>query len=142
MIVRCLYASRAAGNVTDAVLESILSQSRKNNPLHGITGMLCFANNTFVQVLEGGRSNVSRLFNTIARDERNHDVQILSYGEISQRRFENWTMGRINMASVNPSLLLKYLEVAELDPFNCSSEATLAVLLEIAASGSIINRSG
>ena len=142
MLVRCLYASRAAGNLTDDILDDILQQSRQNNPANGITGMLCFTNDMFVQVLEGGRAQVSRLFGAIERDDRHIDVQLLSYGEIIERRFGAWTMGQVNMASVNPSLLLKYLEKAELDPFNCSGEATLAVLLEIAASGSIINRVG
>lgn len=142
MLVRCLYASHASGVLTDTVIDDILQQSRKNNPADGITGMLCFTNDMFVQVLEGGRAQVSRLFSAIARDDRHRDIQLLSYGEISARQFGAWTMGQVNMASVNPALLLRYLEKAELDPFACSGEATLAVLLEIAASGSIINRSG
>jgi hypothetical protein len=140
MLVRCLYASRAKGILDETVMETILRQSRRNNPKHGITGMLCFANHIFVQVLEGSRAEVSRLFSTIVRDERNHDVQLLIFGEISERQFSSWTMGHVAMSSLNPALLLRYSEKAELNPFNCTGEATMALLLEIAASGSIVNR--
>ena len=140
MLVRCLYASRAAKPFSDKVLDSILAQSRKNNPQRGITGMLCFANDIFVQVLEGGRADVAALFATIIRDARNTDVQMLSYEEISERRFGNWTMGQVNLANINPALLLKFSERAELNPFSCTGAATMALLQEIAATGSIISR--
>jgi Sensors of blue-light using FAD len=140
MLVRCLYASRAATPTSSDVLDRILSQSRKNNPTLGLTGMLCFANGIFVQVLEGGRDEVSRLYNAIARDERHQDVQLLMYEEILERRFGDWTMGQVNVDRVNPALLLKYGKKAELDPFGTSGQVTMALLLELAASGSIVNR--
>jgi len=141
MLVRCLYASRAATPFDETMLDGILTQSRKNNPLRGITGMLCFANDIFVQVLEGGRADVAALFGAIIRDARNTDVQMLSYEEISERRFGNWTMGQVNLANINPALLLKFSERAELNPFTCTAAATMALLQEIAATGCIISRS-
>lgn len=142
MLVRCLYASRAAKPVDDHVLDAILRQSRHNNAKFGITGMLCFANGVFVQVVEGGRTEVTRLLGNIMRDGRNTGVEILAYEEISERQFANWTMGQVNMANINPGLLLKYSEKAELNPFACGGAATMALLLEIAASGTIVNRMG
>ena len=141
MLVRCLYASRAAKPIGDHVLDTILAQSRRNNPKHGITGMLCFANDIFVQVIEGGRGEVSRLLCTIVRDERNVDVEILMHEEILERRFGNWTMGQVNMASMNPALLLKYSDKAELNPFKCTGKATMSLLLEIADTGAIASKS-
>ena len=68
MLVRCLYASRATAQLAAPVVDSILEQSRKNNPRQGITGMLCFFDDIFVQVLEGGRDEICELFNAIVRD--------------------------------------------------------------------------
>ena len=107
MLVRCLYASRAVVPLQASALEGILAQSRKNNPRRGITGLLCLANGTFVQVIEGGRQEISRLLAKIVCDERNTDLEILSYEEISERRFGGWTMGQANLSSINPALLLK-----------------------------------
>ena len=41
MLVRLLYASRAAGPVTPEVIDGILAQCRAHNPALGITGILC-----------------------------------------------------------------------------------------------------
>jgi Sensors of blue-light using FAD len=141
MLVRCLYASRATNPESDGVLDSILKQSRKNNAKNGITGMLCFSNGVFVQVIEGGRAEASRLMSAIIRDERNIDVEILSFEEITERRFGNWNMGQVNIATINPAVLLKYSEKPELNPFACNAHVTMALLSEIAASGSIVHRS-
>ena len=95
MLVRLLYASRPAAPPTDSVVDAILQQSRKNNSRQGITGMLCFSDQFFVQVLEGGRDEVCELYNTIVRDVRHTGVRILLYDEIAERRFGSWTMGRV-----------------------------------------------
>ncbi|MGG2377339.1 BLUF domain-containing protein, partial [Salmonella enterica] len=83
----------------------------------GITGLLCFTRELFVQVLEGGRDEVCELYNTLVRDNRHEDVRLLVFEEISARHFPGWTMGQVNVDGVNPALLLKYSEKAELDPF-------------------------
>ncbi len=140
MLVRCLYASRATKALGDGALDAILRQSRKNNPRRGITGMLCYANGVFVQAIEGGRREVCALLNQIVTDERNTGVEILLFEEIVERRFGNWTMGQVNMASVNSALLLKFSEKAELDPFSMPGTATMALLHEIAESGAIAQR--
>ncbi len=68
MLVRCLYASRLSEPLPASHLDQILEQSRRNNPRRGITGLLCFTVDLFVQVIEGGRDEVSELFGTIVRD--------------------------------------------------------------------------
>jgi hypothetical protein len=140
MLVRCLYASRPAQPLSAADLDEILEQSHKNNPGKGITGLLCFTNDSFVQVIEGGRDQVCELYNTIVRDNRHRDIRLLVYEEIAERHFGSWTMGQVSIESVNPALLLKYSEKAELNPFGCSGKATMALLLELVASGAIASR--
>ncbi len=140
MLVRCLYASRPAKPLSVAVLDSILEQSARNNPRLGITGLLCFTNKVFVQVIEGARDEVCEVFNAIVRDDRHLQVRLLDFEEISARRFGNWTMGQVNIADISPALLLKYSEKAELDPFICSGKATLARLEEFIVTGSILSR--
>jgi len=140
MLVRLLYASRAAEPLIGPVLDSILEQSRTHNPKAGITGVLCYSDDLFIQALEGGRDEVNDLYNTIVRDRRHTQVRILSYEEIRERRFGHWTMGQVNLAKVNPALLLKYGERAELNPFTCSGQASLAVLEELIATAQIVGR--
>lgn len=140
MLVRLLYASRASAQITPQVLDDIMSQSRRNNPKVGVTGLLCVSDDTFIQVLEGGRDEVCERYNAIVCDNRHKHVRLLSYAEISERRFGAWTMGQVQLAKVNPGLLLKYFSRAKLDPFEASGEATISLLGELVATASIVGR--
>jgi hypothetical protein len=140
MLVRCLYVSRATKPLTTGVLDRILEQSRAKNPKSGITGLLCFRDDIFVQVIEGGRDAVNALYNAIARDDRHSDVQLLTYEEITERRFSNWSMGKVNIDNINPGLLLKYSEKPVLNPYAAPGHATMSLLLELTSSGAIANR--
>lgn len=142
MLVRCLYASRAVTPLDPASLDAIFVQSRRNNPPRGITGLLCFVDDIFIQVLEGGRDAICDLLSTIIRDDRHHSVRILSYEEIPERRFGHWNMGQVNIAKVNASLLLKYSEKPVLDPFSSPGSSTLALLDELVATAAIVSRAG
>jgi len=142
MLVRLLYASRASSPTDPSVYDAILEQSRARNPKLGITGILCYSENLFIQVLEGGRDEVCELYNTIVRDGRHQHVRILGFEEIRERRFGSWTMGQVNLAKVNPALLLKYGERAELNPFEGSAHATLALLDELIATALVVSRGG
>ncbi len=140
MLVRCLYASRARQPLHPATIDTIVEQSRRNNPSRGITGLLCFVDDIFVQVLEGGRNEVCDLFNAIVCDDRHQGVRLLVYEEIGERRFGHWNMGQVNIAKVNTALLLKYSAKPALDPFANPGQATMALLHELVATAQIVNR--
>ena len=140
MLVRLMYASRAASAVDQDALHSILRQSMAGNANHGITGVLCFSEGIFLQVLEGGRMQVNALYNRIAADPRHRDVVLLSYEEIGERRFAGWSMGQVNLARLNPALLLKYSETAVLDPYAVSGQVSMALFEELVATASIVGQ--
>ncbi len=140
MLVRLLYASRAV-NPDPAAIEAILAQSRQHNPASGITGVLCYGNGIFLQAIEGGRSAVSELYGHIQRDARHTNVELLMFEEISERRFGGWTMGQVNMGRVNHSIMLKYAETPELNPYIMGGNASFALLEELMLTASIIGRS-
>jgi hypothetical protein len=140
MIVRCVYASRAAAALTQPLVEDILDKSKANNPQQGITGILCYSGEIFIQVLEGGRDEVCELYNAIIRDARHTNVRLLVFEEIRERKFCNWTMGHVDLGKLNPGLLLKYHERAVLNPFSASGHATMALLDELVASAAISSR--
>ena len=137
MLVRLMYASRAATTLDHEELSAILRRSRAANPELGITGVLCFSHGIFLQVLEGGRSAVNRLYNRIATDARHSQVELLSYEEIEERRFSSWSMGQADMARLNPALLLRYSETGQLDPFAVSGKVSMALFAEIVATASV-----
>lgn len=141
MLVRLLYASRAAKPHGAKTVAAILAECQRNNPGRGITGVLCYSDEIYLQVLEGGRDAVCETFNTIVRDARHESVRLLSFEEISERRFAGWSMGQVNIDKINSSLLLKYAEKAELNPFSVSGKVSMALLEELIATASVLGRS-
>ncbi|HVZ42452.1 MAG TPA: BLUF domain-containing protein [Ramlibacter sp.] len=139
MLVRLLYCSRAVDASPEAI-ESILSKAREHNPATGITGILCYGGGIFLQAIEGGRMQVSELFGHIVKDARHKDVALLKYQEISERRFGGWSMGQVNMSKINHSILLKYSEKPELDPYGVSGDVSLAMLEDLMATANICGR--
>ena len=141
MLVRLLYASRAAKPQNAKTIATILAECQRNNPQRGITGVLCYSDEIYLQVLEGGRDVVCETFNSIVRDARHESVRLLSFEEISERRFAGWSMGQVNIGKINSSLLLKYAEKAELNPFSLSGKVSMALLEELTATASVMGRS-
>ena len=141
MLVRLLYASRAAGKIDDQLVKSILTCSREHNPEHGITGLLCFqpGEDVFLQVIEGARDAVNDLYRNIVRDPRHGDVMLLAYTEILERRFASWKMGSVDLKRVNLSTILRFSERPVLAPFTMTGEAALALLEELAATAAIVS---
>ena len=140
MLVRLMYASRATDSVDHEALLAILRQSKAGNAHLGITGVLCFSEGIFLQVLEGGRMQVNALYNRIAADKRHRDVVLLTYEEIGERSFAGWSMGQVNLARLNPALLLKYSETATLDPYAVSGQVSMALFEELVATASIVGQ--
>lgn len=140
MLVRLLYASRAAAGTTADTIHEIMQQSHSYNPQHGITGILCHSERVYMQVLEGGRGPINALYGKILHDPRHTDVMLLHYEEINERRYSCWTMGQANLAKVNASTLLRFSALPELNPHAMSGKNSLALIDELMASAAIIGR--
>ena len=139
MLVRLIYASRSTRPITDQVVEDVLAKSRESNPNAGITGVLCVCDgNVFMQLLEGGRDEVNRLYSRVIHDTRHTDVTLLEYSEITERRFTNWRMGRVDLDRLNAGMVLKYSEKPRLDPFQVPGRVAIAVLQDIMDAALII----
>ena len=135
---RTVYMSTAVGVLRAEELDRIYLRSKSANSREGITGLMLFYEGVFLQVLEGGRSAVNKLYNRIGADPRHTDVELLLYEEIGELRFASWSIGQVNMSRLNPSLLLKYSATAALDPFSVSGKVSLALFEELVATASVI----
>ena len=88
-----VYVSSTVGVTDEHVLKQILTQSRTNNKVHHITGVLLLSEDKWMQVLEGNREEVATMFRTIEQDPRHTNVCKLSDGPIAGRSFADWSMG-------------------------------------------------
>jgi hypothetical protein len=88
-----IYSSYTAIEFDDGKLKLLLIQSRERNKDLGITGMLLYFNDTFIQLIEGGEEQVKLLYKDICNDVRHKNVITLKEGQADKRNFDNWSMG-------------------------------------------------
>lgn len=95
MYYRILYSSTATDELTANDIIEIVNSAKNYNGTKGITGMLLFIGDNFLQYLEGDEAEVSDLYAKIARDKRHTDCKILLQGRngVDHRHFEGWNMG-------------------------------------------------
>lgn len=87
-----VYISRAVRPLSDQDLEHLLTQSRRDNERHGITGILFYSHGNIAQLFEGEPAIADALFARIAYDGRHSHVQKLIDRPIDSRSFANWSM--------------------------------------------------
>ena len=88
---RVIYVSEKTDS-SDASLAQIIDSSTKNNPETGVTGCLLSGSNSFLQLLEGPRQTIDRLYVTINADSRHKNVVMLTDEDIDERLFASWSM--------------------------------------------------
>ena len=91
-VYHLLYCSQAVRLFGEEELADLLEASLAWNARCDITGLLCYGNGHFVQVLEGEAAAVEELFARIQRDRRHYHVHVLSRGVGPARRFDDWRM--------------------------------------------------
>ena len=91
-----LYISSSKPRGTHADVSGILEQSRHNNALDGVTGLLWTDGIRFLQVLEGDSESVGKTFDRIAADPRHGAIVVLSDKTIEEREFGNWSMEKVS----------------------------------------------
>lgn len=102
---RLAYKSRSRTPIDWALVDSILETSNTNNMEREITGILIATRTHFLQVLEGSFEAVNALFYTIARDARHEALQIVSFGCVERRSFDEWAMHGVGIFGLNDTLL-------------------------------------
>jgi hypothetical protein len=105
-----LYRSQAVTPLSEAELAALVDQSQEWNDQHHITGLLCYSQGQFVQVLEGSATDVHALYDRIRRDKRHHQVQTLSDYATATRWFADWRMAFVGITPHEFYWLLGYLE--------------------------------
>lgn len=100
-MIRLLYISCANQSMNDDELLELLEDCRKNNAKNGITGMLIYCHETFVQVLEGEQQVVEDVYRIIKNDRRHSGVTILEKKKIEERKFPEWSMGFKKLSDVD-----------------------------------------
>ena len=135
MLIRLLYVSKPVGPITTYVTSSILDTSSVNNKSSEITGVLCQGSGIYMQVIEGQRSAINALFSRIMADKRHNTVEILSFEEIDQRRYGQWSMALVQLSLNDPMVQMAH---PEFDPYSASGKDAMKIIDDLIKASSPI----
>ena len=88
-----LYVSNTLPDLQPSVLNDILTASRRNNAMIGITGLLLYIDGGFLQMLEGDELTLRGLYSRVAADRRHSELRLMLDREVGERAFPGWSMG-------------------------------------------------
>jgi hypothetical protein len=91
-MLQLAYISTSRDNVDRALLDSILSVSRRNNAAAGISGLLVSGGRRFLQVLEGPDQAVLATYARIQSDRRHRGFVLINCQAVGERAFGEWSM--------------------------------------------------
>lgn len=91
-MLQLAYISSAKNVVDQALLDSVLDASRRNNLAAGVTGVLVSGGRRFLQVLEGPGQAVLTTYARIQADPRHRGFILISCLPVTEPAFGSWAM--------------------------------------------------
>ena len=92
MVKQLIYKSQCTGDITPEIIDDILMSAQRFNKRHGITGILLFSENMFMQFIEGVPHDIDRVYQNICDDPRHRSIQLLYIGYSDERAYPEWVM--------------------------------------------------
>lgn len=92
MLSQLVYVSTRKPNCTQEEIDNILAACKKNNPPLGITGVLLYNDEKFIQLVEGEAKVLMTLYDKIKTDDRHKNCMMISYSPIKEKSFPSWHM--------------------------------------------------
>lgn len=93
MLSELIYISKRNPSCSNEDIEDILKASLAQNGKKDITGVLLYSQKQFMQILEGDKIEILKLYDKIKKDKRHYKTIMVSLSPIKERYFPSWQMG-------------------------------------------------
>lgn len=94
-----IYVSDARPGLTADDLDRIHHAARNLNALDGITGLLVFNGERFMQIIEGTGEAIEDLLARLRRDPRHLNLWVRSDTIVPEKSFRDWTMELVRVSA-------------------------------------------
>lgn len=109
---RVVYLSSSTQHFPPEALEELLVGSREANARDGVTGVLIYHDGSFLQVLEGPRTNVLATLDKIRADTRHGGIIMLENRACLRTTFPDWSMGYLDVSEFSDVQRDGYFELS------------------------------
>lgn len=87
------YSSIASSDFNILDIQEMLRLIKASNFKDQVTGCLLYNNNQFIQIIEGKKIEVLKLFAKIKEDDRHLGINFLHSNDVKERIFSSWNTG-------------------------------------------------
>lgn len=130
-LTRLVYYSERTPS-EDMDIAALAETCRRNNERLNLTGLLHYNGDHFLQVMEGGRVEVSAMYHRILRDRRHSNIILLSCSDARERLFPTWAMGlHQGMDLQTRATFLRYFATDVVNPETVNVDTLLDVLQDL-----------
>lgn len=116
MYYSIIYQSKAQPNFTPMDIELMLMKAKRKNKRIKVTGCIVYANNKFIQLIQGPKDAITDLYASIKADKRHFKVTTLLKQSSDTKIWSDWSMAMLDFSGnakkvMNSRILLEsYLE--------------------------------
>jgi len=114
-----------------AEIQRLLDQARARNGRLGITGALLFNESRFVQVLGGDEASVMEVLDSIRRDSRHSDIDLLPPRLMPERSFAEWSMAFVGVSPQTRGYYQDFSLRSNLEWTHTTSDLLAALILDL-----------
>ena len=133
ILTRLVYYSQRNTSMS-MNMDELIETCKRNNSAMNVTGILHYNGNYFLQVLEGGRAEVSSIYHRIAADPRHINIILISCHDVRERIFPTWSMGlHEGMDGATRDIFLRYFANNSVNPEAVNVESLLDFLQDVSA---------
>lgn len=139
MLIRLIYISKVVDPQSNLLTDSILQTAHAWNTKNAITGVLCEGQGVYLQVLEGERGSVTRLYARIHADPRHTDLELIHCESITARHYGEWSMAHVKLSDVDPQTKIVW---PEFHPYSASGALVMSRIGALIAQGRMVEGKG
>ncbi|MEG9327513.1 Sensors of blue-light using FAD [Salinimicrobium catena] len=112
------YISTATKDFTETGIRELLNKWKEKNNRLNIKGLLLYSQGHFFQVLEGEKTTVMELFNSITTDSRHTGIIQIMGKDITRGSFDDYRVEHLKEGNFSrPKIISEYCEsVKGMDP--------------------------
>jgi len=125
-----IYIGSTVKLMTETELADMLIENQQNNRISNITGMLIYAEGTFMQVLEGNEEDVKNACRKMERNTRHKNIIKLAEDHLSKPNFSTWSMAFLASNRAVVEKLEGYINPESSSFLNTDSTHAAIVLLK------------
>ncbi len=124
-LIHIVYMSFSSRNLSEEELDDFLTLIRKKNQTRGVTGLLLYNDETFIQIIEGYQDSIDELFEIISKDNKHTNILKLLEEPIDKRAFPDWSMGFRRLSQIQKNNIPGYFDFIQgkqsnIDSLECS----------------------